>query len=126
MQRHAADAVQELLQTYSATGRINYLDAAATLPSREAIEAVCSELMSLMFPGFRGEALVDSGDLPDVARSRIRQIRNTLVPEICKSFGDYPPRPQTQKKAEGLLEYFISQLADLRRLIWTDIDAAYE
>ena len=49
-----------------------------------------------------------------------------LIPEICKSFGDYPPRPQTQEKAEKLLEHFVSQLADLRRLIWTDIDAAYE
>ncbi|MGZ5523224.1 MAG: serine O-acetyltransferase EpsC [Chthoniobacterales bacterium] len=120
------DAVDELLQTYSETGGINYLDAAAILPSREAVRSICAELMSLMFPGFRGEALVDSGDLPDVARSRIRQIRNTLIPEICKSFGDFPPRPQTQKKAEQLLEHFISQLADLRRLIWTDIDAAYE
>jgi hypothetical protein len=30
------DAVDELLQTYSETGGINYLDAAATLPSRAA------------------------------------------------------------------------------------------
>jgi serine O-acetyltransferase len=120
------DAIDELLQTYSETGGINYLDAAAILPSREAVQSICAELMSLMFPGFRGEALVDSGDLPDVARSRVRQIRNTLIPEICKSFGDYPPRPQTQEKAEKLLEHFVSQLADLRRLIWTDIDAAYE
>ena len=126
MKLTSRDAVDELLQTYSETGGINYLDAAAILPSREAVESICAELMSLMFPGFRGEALVDSGDLPDITRSRIRQIHNTLVPEICKSFGDYPPRPQTQKKAEELLEYFISQLADLRRLIWTDIDAAFE
>src|SRR4051812_20895333 len=126
MDTSVGDAVEELLQTYSETGGINYLDAAAILPSRKAIEEVCAELMSLMFPGFRGEALVDSGDLPDVTRNRIRQIRNTLIPEICKSFGDFPPRPQTQKKAEALLEEFISQLPDLRRLIWTDIDASYE
>jgi serine O-acetyltransferase len=126
MKLTSRDAVDELLQTYSETGGINYLDAAAILPSRQAIESICAELMSLMFPGFRGEALVDSGDLPDVTRSRIRQIYNTLLPEICKSFGDYPPRPQTSKKAEHLLEDFIAELPDLRRLIWTDIDAAFE
>ncbi|MFL6529079.1 MAG: serine O-acetyltransferase EpsC [Chthoniobacterales bacterium] len=126
MKLTARDAVDELLLTYSETGGINYLQAAAILPSRQAVESVCAELMSLMFPGFRGEALVDSGDLPDVTRSRVRQIYNTLLPEICKSFGDFPPRPQTQAKAEQLLEYFIAQLADLRRLIWTDIDAAFE
>ena len=51
------DAVEELLQTYGETGGINYLAAAATLPSRLAVEAACTELMSLMFPGFRSQAL---------------------------------------------------------------------
>ena len=60
MDTTARDGVEELLQTYSETGGINYLDAAATLPSRLAIEAACAELMSLMFPGFRSEALVNS------------------------------------------------------------------
>jgi hypothetical protein len=46
------DAIEELLQTYGETGGINYLAAAASLPSRLSIEAACTELMSLMFPGF--------------------------------------------------------------------------
>ena len=33
------DGVDELLQTYSETGGINYLDVAATLPSRSAIDS---------------------------------------------------------------------------------------
>src|SRR3954466_656839 len=126
MQTRAADAVDELLQTYSATGGINYLDAAATLPSRQAIEAVCAELMTLMFPGFRGEALVDSADLPDITRSRVRNLRSRLKPEICKSFGDYPASDETQRKAEEILDFFMSQLPEVRKLLWTDIDASYE
>lgn len=126
MEKIARDAVDELLQTYSETGGINYLDAAALLPSRRVIETACAELMSLMFPGFRGEPLVDSGDLPDITRSRIRHLRNTLKPEICKTFGDYPPRPQTEAKAEELLESFMSILPDVRKLLWTDIDASFE
>src|SRR4051812_27347398 len=94
------DAVDDLLQTYSETGGINYLDAAAVLPSREAVETACADLMSLMFPGFRGEALVDSTDLPDITRSRIRTLHGLLKPEICKSFGDFPPSEKTEAKAE--------------------------
>ena len=120
------DAVDELLQTYSETGGINYLDAAATLPSRPAIEAACADLMSLMFPGFRGEPLVDSGDLPDVTRSRMRNLHSRLKPEVCKSFRDFPASDETQSKAEELLEFFMSQLPDLRKMLWTDIDAAFE
>src|SRR5436853_2957715 len=107
MQTRAADAVDQLLQTYSETGGINYLDVAATLPSRQAMEAVCAELMSLMFPGFRGEALVDSAYPPDITRSRVRCLRSRLKPEICKSFGDYPASDQTQNKAEEILDFFM-------------------
>jgi serine O-acetyltransferase len=126
MDTTARDAVDELLQTYSETGGINYLDSAATLPSRPAIESGCADLMSLMFPGFRGEAVFDSADLPDVTRSRMRNLRNRLKPEICKSYGDYPASDETQGKAEELLDFFMSQLPPLRKMLWTDIDAAFE
>ncbi|MDP9253543.1 MAG: serine O-acetyltransferase [Verrucomicrobiota bacterium] len=118
--------MDELLRTYGETGGINYIDLAATLPSRAPIEAACRELMSLMFPGFRGEALVDSGDLPDVTRSRMKSLHAYLKPEICKSFERLPASEATERKAEELLMSFLDELPRLRRLIWTDIDAAYE
>src|SRR5205823_5793696 len=92
------DAVDDLLQTYSETGGINYLDAAATLPSRLAIEAACADLMSLMFPGFRSEALVSSEDLDET----------------------------TERRADEILRCFMSELPQVRKMLWTDIDAAYE
>src|SRR5438552_18737509 len=85
------DAVDELLQTYGETGGINYLDAAATLPSRLAIEAACAELMSLMFPGFRSEAIVSSEDLAETTRTGMRNLRARLKTEICRSLGKIPP-----------------------------------
>ena len=126
MNLNGSDPVDRLLQTYSETGGINYLDSAATLPSRSAIESACADLMSLMFPGFRGEALFDSGDLPDVTRSRMKNLHARLKPEICKSFGNYPASNETERKAEALLDFFMSQLPDLRKMLWTDIDAAFE
>src|SRR5204863_10117554 len=120
------DAVEELLQTYGETGGINYLDAAATLPSRLAIEAACAELMSLMFPGFRSEALVSSEDLADTTRIRVRHLHARLKTEICRSLGKIPPDEATETKAEGVLSEFLKQLPSVRGLLWTDIDAAYE
>src|SRR5438105_6680781 len=119
-------AVNDLIATYGETGGINDLDAAATLPSRKTIEEVCADLMSLMFPGFRGEALADSDDLPDITRSKVRTLRIRLKPEICKSFGDYPASEETKKKADQILDFFVAQLPEVRKLLWTDIDAAYE
>src|SRR5881392_1531832 len=93
------DAVDDLLQTYSETGGINYLDAAATLPSRLAIEAACADLMSLMFPGFRSEALLTSQDLIETTRTRVRNLHARLKTEICRSLGKIPPNEETEAKA---------------------------
>src|SRR5438876_1691608 len=120
------DAVDELLQTYGETGGINYLDAAANLPSRLSIEAACTELMSLMFPGFRSEALVSSEDLADTTRIRVRHLHARLKTEICRSLGKIPPDEATEAKAEEVLTEFFQQLPSVRRVLWTDIDAAYE
>jgi serine O-acetyltransferase len=120
------EAVDELLQTYGETGGINYLAAAASLPSRLAIEAACAELMSLMFPGFRSEALVSSEDLTDITRVRVRRLHARLKTEICRSLGKIPPDEPTEAKAEKVLSAFLRDLPAVRRLLWTDIDAAYE
>ena len=120
------DAVEELLQTYGETGGINYLAAAASLPSRLSIEAACTELMSLMFPGFRSEALVSSEDLADTTRIRVRHLHARLKNEICRSLGRIPPDEATEAKAEEVLAEFFKQLPSVRRMLWTDIDAAYE
>src|SRR5437867_9150902 len=119
-------ALDELLQTYSETGGINYLEAAATLPSRPAIEDACTELMSLMFPGFRSESLVSSGDLTETTRVRIRGLHARLKTEICRSLGKIPPNEATEAKADEVLTAFLRDLPSVRRLLWTDIDAAYE
>ncbi len=85
MEPTMGDGAEELLHTYTEDGGINYLAAAAMLPSRSVIDDACAELMSLMFPGFRGEPLVDSSDLPQVTRSRLRRLQSHLKPEFCKS-----------------------------------------
>src|SRR5437868_12460663 len=126
MEPTMGDGAEELLHTYTEDGGINYLAAAAMLPSRSVIDDACAELMSLMFPGFRGEPLVDSSDLPEVTRSRLRRLQSRLKPEFCKSLGKYPPDATVEKRADELLAGFFSQLPALRKMLWTDIDAAYE
>ena len=126
METTTRDAVDELLQTYGETGGINYLDAAATLPSRLAVEAACAELMSLMFPGFRSEALVSSEDLAETTRARMRNLHARLKTEICRSLGKVPPDEETERRAEEVLDVFLGELPHVRRILWSDIDAAYE
>jgi serine O-acetyltransferase len=126
MHTRLVDPAEELLRTYAESGGINYIDAAATLPSRPAIESACADLMSLMFPGFHGEQLVLSSDLPDVTRSRIKSLHIRMKPEISKSFGQSISPESADEQAEEILSWFMSQLAGIRQILWTDVDAAYE
>jgi serine O-acetyltransferase len=122
-EEHPAEA---LLRTYTAEGGINYLDAAATLPSRPAIDAACVELLSLLFPGFRGEPVVHPGDLADLTRSRIRSLHARLHPEICKSLARERDDGSVEADCDRILRHFFGRLASVREMLWTDIDAAYE
>src|SRR5438445_6019606 len=120
------DAVDELLQTYSETGGINYLDAAATLPSSLSSEAALADLMSVMFSGVRREALVSTEDLAETTRNRIRNLHARLKNEFCRSLGKIPPDETTEKRADEILRCFMSELPQVRKMLWKDIDAAYE
>ena len=109
MQKSENGAVDELLQTYGETGGINYLDAAATLPSRLSIETACTDLMSLMIPGFRSEQVVSSEDLAEITRVRVRNLRARLKTEICRSLGKIPPKQKERSKAlqiDALVRFF--------------------
>src|SRR3954447_21049865 len=123
-------AVDDLLLTYRENGGINYVEAAATLPSRPAIDAACVDLLRIMFPGFHGEVLAHAGELPAVTMGRIKALHARMKPEICKSLVAVRPdgadEAATDQAAEEILLSFFSRLASLREMLWADIDAAYE
>ena len=126
MDHNFAGLVEDLLRTYRENGGINYVEAAATLPSRPAIDESCVELLSILFPGFHGEPLVHAGELPDATIGRIKALHGRLKPEICKSLSAIRAKETTEEEAESILHFFLSQLAPLREKLWADIDAAFE
>ncbi len=126
MEERFTAVVEDLLRTYRENGGINYVEAAATLPSRPAIDAACTELLSILFPGFHGEPLIHAGDLPEVTASRIKELHGRIKPEICKSIAALKAGASVENAAEDILQFFFSQLARLREKLWADIDAAYE
>ncbi|MFN2475268.1 MAG: serine O-acetyltransferase EpsC [Chthoniobacterales bacterium] len=127
MDQHFTTVVEDLLRTYRENGGINYVEEAATLPSRQAIDASCADLLSILFPGFHGEPLAHAGDLPAVTRTRVQELHARLKPEVCKSLAAVcEDTEEIEARAEDVLRFFLSQIARLREMLWADIDAAYE
>lgn len=126
MDRDFTDAVDALVRTYRENGGINYVEAAATLPSRPMIDKACVELLSILFPGFHGEPLTQTSDLHEVTTGRIRDLHARMKPEICKSLQAVHASETAESDAETILDFFFSQLASIRVMLWADIDAAYE
>ena len=126
MDQDYEEALENLLRTYREGGGLNYLEVATTLPSRPAIDESCVDLLGLFFPGFRGDALVRSSDLPEITRSRVKALHARLQPEIAKSLAMLKTTDAIEQRAEEIVHFFIAELASLREMLWTDIDAAYE
>ncbi len=126
MDRNFSSAVDDLLRTYRENGGIDYVEAAASLPSRPAVDAACVDLLSIMFPGFHGGVMAHAGDLPAVTTSRIKSLQARLKPEVLKSLAAVQSEDASEENADEILFHFFGQLAPLRVMLWADIDAAFE
>lgn len=114
--------VDQLLESYACCGGINHIDG-KNLPSKPAIGALTQDLLHVMLPGFWEDTPLVTADLRAVTTARLERIRDRLEAEIgkCLQF-----RPSDGKTAGGIARKFLSGLGELRQLLQTDVDAAYE
>ena len=61
-----------------------------------------------------------------LTRIRIRSLRARLHPEMVKSLARRASNGSVEPDAERILTDFFCQLASVREMLWTDLDAAYE
>ena len=116
--------VPELLASYAMVGGLNNRDA-QNLPSTKAVGQICESLLQLLLPGFHDDASVHQGTLAELTRERISIVGIQLEDQVRKSvrIGD-PKRPTG--RTPPILRQFFHSLSDVRELLRTDIEAAYE
>lgn len=123
------DLTVALLASYRRHGGINHLDG-ANLPSRAGVVAITSDLLRLVFPGFFDDQVVHSSELQAETALRLDSVAGRLEDEIYKSLGCFgcpeggsrDPRPA----AHDLATRFLRQLPQVRELLQTDVEAAFE
>jgi serine O-acetyltransferase len=114
---------QALLESYAQGGGINHLDG-ANLPSQDRVTDLARDLMHLLFPGFFEDTGLTQAEAPAWLDRLLEKIESRLEIEIekCLRFAhDADPKAS----AARLTTEFLGTLPEVRRLVQTDVAAAY-
>ena len=113
-----------LLDSYKNEGGINHLEG-NNLPAEESINRLARDFMYILFPGFFGEDALEKKNVPAFVDRMLARIETRLTNDITKSLvfaGVENAETRAKEKTMALLEC----LPELRRVIQTDVVAAYE
>jgi len=114
--------VARLLESYERCGGIEHVKG-ASLPSKMAVAALTQDLLYLIFPGFISEHQASSSDLPRETAQQLSSLKKRLQREVAKSLAMYPV---PDKNAADIAHAFLATLPDLRCLVQTDVEAAFQ
>jgi serine O-acetyltransferase len=119
----------QLVASYAKAGGINHLDG-KNLPSKRAVTAITSDLLRLLFPGFFDEKLIHSSEIKTETAALLDSVLGALEDEIRKSLEYHPPKGLAKKDIHGeahkLTVQFLAKLPDLREILQTDMQAAFD
>lgn len=120
------EIVKSLLDSYAGIGGINHLDS-ANLPSKQAVALICDDLLQLLFPGFFAGEVVSSQELPSLTAKRVESVRERLCAELRRSLRfKHGDTKDHRAEAGGICRDFFEKLPEVRQLLQTDVEAAYE
>lgn len=118
----------QLLASYARSGGINHLDG-KNLPSKSTVCAITLDLLRLLFPGFFHDQVFHSSELKVETAALMDSVLGRLEDEIYKSLEYRLPEGMAKKDirpaARELTLQFLSNLPDVRELLQTDTEAAF-
>jgi serine O-acetyltransferase len=124
MHKALSQYVPELLASYERTGGLNNRDH-HNMPSKRAVGQICEDLLQLLFPGFHDDDAVHHGSLSDLTTERMARVLARLTDQIRKSVRVGEPQKPTGK-TPPIIVRFCESLTEVRDLLRTDIEAAFE
>ncbi len=121
---HLDEIKQALLDSYRSHGGINHVDG-TNLPSQESVNQLAADFMHLLFPGYFEEPAPTAEELPALVDHLLNRINRRLATEIEKCLR-FSRTSDAATKAQDLTKAFLAQFPELRAIIKTDVEAAYD
>lgn len=117
-------ATEKILESYARIQGLSNTDG-GNLPSKQEVGSICEDLLQVVFPGFHDLEPISQGSLPVLTRHRLASLHERLEEQICRSLRADDPECPHEKSAQ-ITAKFLLGLADLRAVLRTDVEAAYE
>ncbi len=122
--------VEELSVTSSCQGMFHQHHEGTPLPSAQALQDIIDLARSIIFPGYFGNSTVNSHTLQYHIGVNMERMYNLLTEQIlaglCFNSNDSETSADNcRENAAKLATKLISRLPELRRLLSTDVEAAY-
>ncbi len=128
MSERITKLTNDLIASYAKVGGINHLDG-GNLPSKFAIASITTDLLRLLLPGFFDEKPIQTSELKVEISMLMDSVSGRLEDELAKSIeykspGNIPSDRPRQLAREITIE-FLSTFPEIRKLLKTDVEAAY-
>ncbi len=128
MNKLITQLTNDLLTSYANLGGINHLDG-VNLPSKSTIAEITQDLLRLLFPGFFDDHLIHSYELRIETANLMDSVFGRLEDEVYKSLLHCPPEgvkaDEIRNCAHRMTSEVLSKLPDLREILHTDVESAY-
>lgn len=126
------ETLHALLRSYEQEGGINHLDG-SNLPSEDSVNRLAADVMHLLFPGYFETEPLTRGAVREHTRRRLAAVHERLRNDVEKSLRfarAADPRlaansPAPDVRASEIADVVLSRLPELRRVVQTDVQAAY-
>jgi serine O-acetyltransferase len=124
-----APVVDELCRDTKALGE--FPGGRMVLPSREAVIAIVEDLRSVLFPGYFGTNDLNDESLHYFVGATLARAMRLLEEQIRRGVAvgarhDYEDCDHCTQTAQQVTKTFLSRVPQIRTLVRSDVDAAYE
>lgn len=123
------EITEAIVATYTECSHINHLGH-RPLPSREAVVDILTDLLDILYPGYMRRQNLHIGNVEYHVGDVVDRLHDQLTQQIARALRhDYDrtePPPDFEALAQQKTVEFLKRLPELRKVLETDVEAAFE